>query len=1784
MIDKKIKWADFSDYGIVFKVSSAIQKGQRVNYLIFGKDKENAEKFSKDTFEVIAKALNCIPIERNGDLFYISAQESNLNLKNLVQTLRNNGVDNIKPKEMLEKEVYVDLTNSRSSSNEKRTSPQKQVNKTEQETVARDTHKSDKITFNLNEDQEQVMQKSFIIGKNRLGRQVREINGIDGLNGVRLVVEETPEGVVKNLKREPETPDNTTGNFLRSFDEATLSQCSDAFLNEIYNGEVKRYDDLENFLKVIYSDLDASNKEARMTALFTSIENSIGRLIKRKNTDLNSRDLFSLTQKIEENANYKTHFAKTRINKTVIDIPAPVSVAIHEIATTDFVSKDKTVTIVNPDSGTLFSKFSRGTNLEIFDTRASSLNGLKHSAKELGLKDENIISQEKANFENSDLIIMNVESDLLDSNFEFSGETFSRKEFKDIIEALESKKPEAAAFFSFKQPQDPDVIDEYKRFLEIIGRKYAIQGIANIDSSLHSGVINDSNLIVLSVAENRPYILDETPEMALREKEISSYPEVWTWCTETIRANKKITNEHLEYDEDDENKSDKERNYFQVPYVSASRLGQAETMVPKHLEDPTKVALNRMAKAFGDVDERVAVEVGFSKKHLSSVLAPEQIDAVALETYAEEKGKKGFLLGDMTGIGKGRTLAAMALRQINSGKKVVFLTQKDSNIRDLFRDFSDLGVSTKDFNYVIFNNNTSFDVEDPELGTITVSNETPDKLMEMIRLRQPAYDDDGNVIYENTYRWPEDENEEPVQIVFATYSQFSKALEKCQNEIDKTKIGFIQNVMDENTALLLDECQSAAGQSNTGRNIKQAVDGAGLIRYSSATHLKRASSTPIFNPLFPEHMSEEEVKDIMEKGGENIQEVVSSMLARDGVFLRREHDNSALEYETVRDIKNEQRNRDFVDQLSPILSELCYLSGDVNRRIQNDINAQIRRLDRLEAEREENILFENREEARQNRRQINNMKGVIKSMQGSKLSFGSPLYSLSKVALAALKTDTIVEMAIDDLKSGKKPVLIVDSTLETLLRELYLNQEAEGLGGSKEPDFKDLFKREVQKLTTRKCKDAEGNFIKDENGIIVRELVEPDNEELQQRLGIINDMIDRLPDLSVTFIDRAKSAIEDAGFNVGEITARKIEYRDGQLQRRKPEKKTDAVDKFNSGTYDAILINKSGSTGISLHAAEWFKDRRQRRMLKLDVSNDIIEEVQTDGRIHRRGQVVNPKIGTLDSGVPFETRLIATKNQKLRRLSANVTSNRENAALIQDVLDMINVVGDEVCARYANARPELLEQLGLQRNTFEKALEENDNEGNEDSQDNRRSANQILARLGMLPCAIQSQILDELQAEYEAKIMELEAENKNPLKPKQLKGEIVTREKTIFEGADVENPNNVFDDPVYIETCIAELTKDPIDGEMLDNLVAAAQERLVGEDGHYFADRLERIRMEKLNEAFNFVNRNNQYATLQGALDNEAPELIALNNRIDTLIDITRRLQPGSQIRITDDNGEPAQAIITKINYPERGYEHNISKYRFQYVLPGDAEPRSFSFDPLLKNQHFVNEDKTLNIWDGLNNDDMDAVDAVLNDFDNAQDFIQKRRVQILTGNTFRAMQIAVENKIGSMCVYYDKNEEIMKRGVIVSGNIRNLNLAVPVRMTTPEMCYDALNENNLLTLYPDQKRVTRAFTIKSLRGGESFELVLPHHRNKLYGKIYNNEWIANLRRDLEPVNGENRMGQKKFRTNNREQILQLMRICMNDFGINFYVDPKYRDWSNAWQERRIEYENQQLNDEVIPQ
>jgi len=63
-------------------------------------------------------------------------------------------------------------------------------------------------------------------------------------------------------------------------------------------------------------------------------------------------------------------------------------------------------------------------------------------------------------------------------------------------------------------------------------------------------------------------------------------------------------------------------------------------------------------------------------KCLCDAFSAEQVDAIAVAIYNIEQKGQGCIIGDQTGIGKGRIAAGMIRYAVNSGLKPIFLTEK----------------------------------------------------------------------------------------------------------------------------------------------------------------------------------------------------------------------------------------------------------------------------------------------------------------------------------------------------------------------------------------------------------------------------------------------------------------------------------------------------------------------------------------------------------------------------------------------------------------------------------------------------------------------------------------------------------------------------------------------------------------------------------------------------------------------------------------------------------------------------------------------------------------------------------------------------------------------------------------------------------------------------------------------------------------------------------------------------------------------------------------------------
>ena len=110
-------------------------------------------------------------------------------------------------------------------------------------------------------------------------------------------------------------------------------------------------------------------------------------------------------------------------------------------------------------------------------------------------------------------------------------------------------------------------------------------------------------------------------------------------------------------------------------------------MIPEQLSEETAFALRKLQEALnGDIAGYVANRLNLSPEELSFALAAEQIEGIALAIYNIEARSQSVIIGDQTGIGKGRQAAAMIRYGMLAGYLPIFLTDRYTLFSDMYRD------------------------------------------------------------------------------------------------------------------------------------------------------------------------------------------------------------------------------------------------------------------------------------------------------------------------------------------------------------------------------------------------------------------------------------------------------------------------------------------------------------------------------------------------------------------------------------------------------------------------------------------------------------------------------------------------------------------------------------------------------------------------------------------------------------------------------------------------------------------------------------------------------------------------------------------------------------------------------------------------------------------------------------------------------------------------------------------------------------------------------------------
>ena len=763
---------------------------------------------------------------------------------------------------------------------------------------------------------------------------------------------------------------------------------------------------------------------------------------------------------------------------------------------------------------------------------------------------------------------------------------------------------------------------------------------------------------------------------------------------------------------------------LQNRYKPKSHAESLGTMVPKFMRSESEAALANLEKKHGSVDEFVKEELGYSTlDEMYKGLAAEQIDGVALAIDNIRNGDS-IVIGDQTGIGKGRQAAAVMRYAKRHGILPIFVTEKPKLFSDMYFDGLDIG---EQFNPFLIGNDTDSSVMDRENNVVKKA---------MTPNAQKAY-------------FPKmlEGNPKGFDCVFITYSQVNK-----EGEQQK----FLRNLLaNRNAMLVMDEAHNASGaESNTGAYFQGLLKHENLkgAMFLSATYAKRPDNMILFalrNELGKIFNGDQLVK-VIKKGGLALQQIISQGLAQAGQLIRRERDFTGVKMNIGEAIRTTADVKRQYDEVAGVMADIVQFSDEIADRFKEEKKRAGRKAD--------------------------------ESMRAN--NFSSMVHNYIGQLLFATKLDAAADEVIKSFKAGQKPVIALANTLETFLKE-YADEHGVKTGDRIDVTFRDVLLNALEKMQTGRMENRNGKS---------EEVPLEFNARERSMFNEIKERIERLNlNLPASPIDYLKAKLTAAGLRVGEITGRQsiINYdangENGVLAQRDTHEKNRMVNDFNNGALDALILNRSGSTGLSLHSSARFKDQKQRHMFVVQADLDINVVMQMLGRVLRSGQVNKPEYTFLSTDLTAERRVTSILQKKFASLSANTTANTKGSMSFGGS-DILNKYGDQVVAEYLSEHLNLAGRVGL-------SPEVNMSGKVKAKEDLARS---FTGKMALLPDAMQSRIYADLDSAYDELVTRMKAIGEYDLEITEQDWHAEEKSSEVYEGGDANG--GLFHKPLMLKT------------------------------------------------------------------------------------------------------------------------------------------------------------------------------------------------------------------------------------------------------------------------------------------------------------------------------------------------------------------------------------------------
>lgn len=920
----------------------------------------------------------------------------------------------------------------------------------------------------------------------------------------------------------------------------------------------------------------------------------------------------------------------------------------------------------------------------------------------------------------------------------------------------------------------------------------------------------------------------------------------------------------------------------QVAYSPRSEKASVGTLVPRAMQGAIEASLDRVKEEVGSLDAYVADALGYDQGKLGNYFSAEQIDALALAIYNAQRDS-GFIIGDQTGIGKGRVVAAMIRYALRSGKTPVFVTEKPNLYADMIRDLDDIGMATE----------LGLETEQPAIFMTNSAEAIPyvlirgsgENLREVdLKLKAPS----GKKMDELLAAAIESGSKGMgrFKVVFTTYNQLQTVKGKVTDRMRAVQ------ALANGGYVILDESHNAGGagdtQARTTEQRNAAKEGRSLVTgraafvrtlvanskgsfFSSATYAKRPDVMDLYSStnMLLAVDKPSQLGPAIKEGGVPMQQIVATMLTEDGQYIRRERTFAGVSYDTRPMPVDKQTAENMAKSMSMVLA--------FSRAKEAAIKAMQKEFDKEGA-----IATE--------------IGGEKTSVQGA--NFGSIMHNLIDQMLLSLKAKSAVDVAVERLKAGEKVVLTVSNTMGSFLAEFAADMGIRP-GEPVVLSFKDLYQRYLEKQRLVKIKRPGGVPV--EHRLSDKELGDHALAMFKAAQEFIEGAgFGKAP---ISPIDYMRQELEALGYKTDEITGRSltISYRAGTpvLATRKAgiKERLAAIRGFNGGDLDVLVLNQSGSTGLSLHASEKVKDKRKRHMVVVQPEKNIDTHMQMLGRVHRTGQVVTPAYTQAMADIPAELRPAAVLAKKMAGLNANTTASRKSAVSAEGVVDFMNEYGGQVAAQFLMDNPDIHAALGGNKVL---PLPTDIQDAGEDL------VRKLTGYIPILPIAQQEALYEDLMERYNDLIEQENALGTNKLEAKALDLDAKTiKREQLTEDKRQAGKSSRFAEPAFMEQVDVKRLVQPLPLAEVDALIASG---LAGKDARTFANDLiaqARTAHDEMAAGLRAKLTGDEDALrLQSALG-------TIQLQKDRIVTVLSTYPVGSPLTMTDKDGNITHGVVT---------------------------------------------------------------------------------------------------------------------------------------------------------------------------------------------------------------------------------------------------------------------------------